>query len=531
MEPASGNPAFKTLDVTDISSVAAHINRLRTPKEVLNFYRFLFSGGADAAGTQLSASNVAKLQNSNLQVTLRHFFTEKNADLLHQAINERDLDVCKDLLIHRVSGAQDKNNEGEPAILIAKRVDDVALARLLFHHGAAQGLSAVQACEILPWLVENSFLDQMLQLIHLGHSFDTEDENGVRPLMLAISEGKISVFDALVDAGANLVQPDKRDFTPMHYCFLLGNSDFIRVLKERSVDPYASIQALPENAQTQNIKNELLSAYQADEEGFFNNQEFLDKLRFLFIVNDLRKGMDRFFTQLNVPLEQGVDQKIEKISQLRPLNNWSELCKTKSRQIKVLNDLRCVGSTTLSSNPSSREGWEQANHFIMQWAEDNEPLTLDKIAQINRIVDPESAGIYRVAGMEASVGTNFVKCYIVGALVSEQMAQFLSPLEDGLTLVKQKQLNPIDFAARSYQFLISIHPFKNGNGRTCRLIADYLLWRCHLPPPAWNTDVNAAVFLYYPKNVSPSKVVLAVYHAVEKSYQILNKGEGHVNPT
>ena len=43
-------------------------------------------------------------------------------------------------------------------------------------------------------------------------------------------------------------------------------------------------------------------------------------------------------------------------------------------------------------------------------------------------------------------------------------------------------VNPILLAARTAMNGISIHPFSDGNGRTCRLIADFVLLRSELLP-------------------------------------------------
>jgi len=53
---------------------------------------------------------------------------------------------------------------------------------------------------------------------------------------------------------------------------------------------------------------------------------------------------------------------------------------------------------------------------------------------------------------------------------------------------QQQQLRPDDlvgqlsFAVEASQRLVSIHPFEDGNGRTARLLADWLLQRSGLPP-------------------------------------------------
>ena len=50
------------------------------------------------------------------------------------------------------------------------------------------------------------------------------------------------------------------------------------------------------------------------------------------------------------------------------------------------------------------------------------------------------------------------------------------------------QLSPVLRAAKAYQDLISMHIFYNGNGRTTRLLVDYMLMSGGYPPPLLEVD-------------------------------------------
>lgn len=47
------------------------------------------------------------------------------------------------------------------------------------------------------------------------------------------------------------------------------------------------------------------------------------------------------------------------------------------------------------------------------------------------------------------------------------------------------KLAPEDLAAEAHFRLVSIHPFMDGNGRSCKLMVDYLLRRAGVEPPVW----------------------------------------------
>ncbi len=47
---------------------------------------------------------------------------------------------------------------------------------------------------------------------------------------------------------------------------------------------------------------------------------------------------------------------------------------------------------------------------------------------------------------------------------------------------KKKQLHPVELAAWAHNLFVQIHPFTDGNGRTARLILNWILIKNHFPP-------------------------------------------------
>jgi hypothetical protein len=79
---------------------------------------------------------------------------------------------------------------------------------------------------------------------------------------------------------------------------------------------------------------------------------------------------------------------------------------------------------------------------------------------------------------------------------------------------------PLLLAAQLYQRLLSIHPFQNGNGRTARLVLDWLLLRQGLPPAVFGNDnPGVAVFGTVPLDCqyTPTQVVTLVTAATERA--------------
>ena len=57
------------------------------------------------------------------------------------------------------------------------------------------------------------------------------------------------------------------------------------------------------------------------------------------------------------------------------------------------------------------------------------------------------------------------------------MADFI----DWLNSESAQNLNPVEYAATAHDRLVSIHPFRDGNGRTGRLLMNLLLLRSGYP--------------------------------------------------
>jgi Fic family protein len=53
-------------------------------------------------------------------------------------------------------------------------------------------------------------------------------------------------------------------------------------------------------------------------------------------------------------------------------------------------------------------------------------------------------------------------------------------------------LHPLEFAAKAYLRFVSIHPFRDGNGRTGRLLINLLLLRAGYPIVIVSNQVRAA---------------------------------------
>jgi Fic family protein len=131
----------------------------------------------------------------------------------------------------------------------------------------------------------------------------------------------------------------------------------------------------------------------------------------------------------------------------------------------------------------------KALKFIVECANKRKPITPELICSINAMVLKQTGGIYNTpfGTVDASngeyrkgnvrAGNSYFVNYDKVPLLVEQLCQKLMELLS-LGLNKSEALN-LSFDA--HFDLVSIHPFYDGNGRTSRLLMNYIQQYCGLP--------------------------------------------------
>ncbi|HLD69971.1 MAG TPA: Fic family protein [Candidatus Omnitrophota bacterium] len=115
-------------------------------------------------------------------------------------------------------------------------------------------------------------------------------------------------------------------------------------------------------------------------------------------------------------------------------------------------------------------GHSEAFDLLYGLAKTNK-ITEKNILELHRLfyyrIDAQSAGKYRKVKVLIS-GTEFTPPFPlqVPALMKKFAAQIA---------LKRRKLHPVEFAAWLHKELVTIHPFKDGNGRTARLLMNLAL--------------------------------------------------------
>jgi len=223
------------------------------------------------------------------------------------------------------------------------------------------------------------------------------------------------------------------------------------------------------------------------------------------------------------PVQPAVQNRAEQFVQNAPR------IKLTSAQRKGLVSVRTGGSETIASDPEKRRDWTNAEGFVYELAQSGEPLSFDNLCEVNRLIngaDNDEIGGGQVRDHPVQAGGRAGPSFPSNDDVEELLFGLLDEINEGC----ERGDNPVVLAAGAYQKLVSIHPFGDGNGRTCRLAMDYVLLRAGLPPPSLQgEEINLALFgkqkcEFLPKEESTTSAVEAVLAGVQRTYRSLDEG-------
>jgi len=139
-----------------------------------------------------------------------------------------------------------------------------------------------------------------------------------------------------------------------------------------------------------------------------------------------------------------------------------------------------------------REHLEAINHkeaidFVRELVSAAEPLSERTIKLIHALVlqgiDRKNAGVYR--GISVGIrGTDIVfpEPYIIPKLMEDVMLYYKR---------NKDSMHPVRLAAHMHFKLVAVHPFTDGNGRTCRLVMNLILLQHGYPVTVFSPEAEA----------------------------------------
>lgn len=203
-------------------------------------------------------------------------------------------------------------------------------------------------------------------------------------------------------------------------------------------------------------------------------------------IDKLKGWLDSFR-----PLPASVVAELKKLYDVRFTYNSNAIegnTLTQSETALILESGITIGGKTLKEHLEV-VGHKDAIDYIETLAHQETAIGEWEIKQIHnlilRAIAPEEAGRYRQLDVKAA-GTEYI--YPPHYLLSDLMQQFV----EWLNLEPGKSLHPIEYAAEAHFRFVTIHPFRDGNGRTGRLLMNLLLLRSGYPIVVISNQIRQA---------------------------------------
>jgi hypothetical protein len=164
----------------------------------------------------------------------------------------------------------------------------------------------------------------------------------------------------------------------------------------------------------------------------------------------------------------------------------------------LVREARRVGSMTIAREGARAslkfdQGAALVDHFVAARI----GFSADAMGAVHAVVAERAHGHIRRAGENVQAGSDHAHAYLPGAEVEGAVASLFAGVRRGAS----RGMATPELAATFDQRLISIHPFLDANGRTTRLMTDWLLLRGGYPPVAGGVDTRSAA-LFWQKSAS-----------------------------
>jgi Fic family protein len=201
-------------------------------------------------------------------------------------------------------------------------------------------------------------------------------------------------------------------------------------------------------------------------------------------IDKLKSWLDDFR-----PFEPKIVTELKKLYDVRFTYNSNAIegnTLTQSETELVLTKGITVGGKTLDEHLEAI-GHKEAIDYIEILSQKNTAINEWEIKQIHNLIlrkiNPDEAGSYRTLDVMAA-GTNYH--YPAHYLLSQLMRDFAIWLNSADSL----KLHPVKYATIAHYRFVSIHPFRDGNGRTARLLMNLLLIRAGYPIAVINNQIR-----------------------------------------
>ena len=177
----------------------------------------------------------------------------------------------------------------------------------------------------------------------------------------------------------------------------------------------------------------------------------------------------------------------------------------------------------------ARENFQKASQMVSGWAKAGVQISIEGLQKVNEALgkgldnNGGTPGEVRKQDVMTMTATGAPNPYLPSKTVPGELVAAVAWYQANRTKLKGPAL-----AAQMYQRLVSIHPFMDANGRTCRLAMDWVLESHGLPPAALQGDeVNVAVFgldkIAGRSSVAPGHAEQAVVAGIQRTIDVMKR--------
>lgn len=239
-------------------------------------------------------------------------------------------------------------------------------------------------------------------------------------------------------------------------------------------------------------------------------------------------------------------QEVERNQQNLP--DWRELTASKDREPRVIQLLADAAPKKDGQNVKKKEdleNWNLAMQLAIKMAQNKRDLTKEDLAHFAVVLQGHT--------QHPSAMPRYPYGYLVRYLVHDDLnfmytktpsgRRTLDPLNTfisgtdkyaaleffiGWLRKSRTTMHPVIAAARARQFIVSVHPLWDSNGRLARIVANYVLMRAGYPPayiPRGTETENVSVALFplrdFKDQISPEESIQIMLEGVLRSQRAL----------
>lgn len=349
----------------------------------------------------------------------------------------------------------------------------------------------------------------------------TEQPIAVDPVKVKAKEPKVTL-DKASKANSAIITQSQLLFNEKQ------QQSFLTLLNGKSQTQLTSIEA-----GLQTLATRQFEAFSGDKLNVYNSlsDQYLSFVNAEQFINSVATLNDLYPYRALLMRQVGEEWTKKPITFTPSLQKIKELRTNNSNEWQAFLKERSGTSNTLLTNPQAYNNWLKAEALVAARAEQRLPITVKWLEEMHGIYAKgmqnggHPVGHCRTPGIQVWASET-KRYYIDGKYVQSELTAFLAWLQNRLDEHDREQKNIEHFpsiiqtAAQAYQWLVSIHPFPDGNGRISQLVMDYILQRYGILPASLMSWI-APVYGDNKPNVDEEVAINLVWSGIEESYRIL----------